>query len=76
MIQTTFTAKMEVEITCPKAEMLLINYESPDGHKRHNRLWNCGNGQGTGRLYDRKQGGWHLIDEVQAASVGCEYGVY
>lgn len=76
VIQTTFTAKMEVEITCPKAEMLLINYESPDGHKRHNRLWNCGNGQGTVRLYDRKQGSWHLIDEVQAASVGCEYGVY
>lgn len=42
--QTTFRAKMEVEIACNKEEMLLINYESPDGFKRHTRLWNCGNG--------------------------------
>lgn len=76
VVQTTFAAKMEVEISCPKADMLLINYESPDGYKRHNRLWNCGNGAGTVRLYDRQKGSWHLIDEVQAGSVGCEYGVF
>lgn len=76
VVQTTFAARMEVEITCPKAEMLLINYESPDGYKRHNRLWNCGNGRGTVRLYERQRGGWHLVDEVAAGSVGCEYGVY
>lgn len=49
VVQTAFRAKMEVEISCPKAEMLLINYESPDGQKRHTRLWNCGNGAGTVR---------------------------
>lgn len=76
VVQTTFTARMEVEIRCPKAEMLLIRYESPDGYKRHNRLWNGGTGTGTVRLYDRRRGGWHLIDEVQAGNVGCEYGVY
>ena len=27
VVQTTFRAKMEVEISCPKAEKLLINYE-------------------------------------------------
>lgn len=76
VVQTTFRAKMEVEITCNKEEMLLINYESPDGYKRHTRLWNCGNGFGTVRLY-RKQGrGWSLIDDVHAGSVGCEYGEY
>ena len=74
--QTTFTARMEVEIACNKEEMLLINYESPDGYKRHNRLWNCGNGFGTVRLYERKGGGWTLVDEVSAGSVGCEYGTY
>ena len=74
--QTTFTARMEVEIACNKEEMLLINYESPDGYKRHNRLWNCGNGFGTVRLYERKGGGWTLVDEVSAGSVGCEYGIY
>lgn len=38
VVQSTFKAKMEVDIECPKDEMLLINYESPDGFKRHNRL--------------------------------------
>lgn len=76
VVQTTFRAKMEVEITCNKEEMLLINYESPDGYKRHTRLWNCGNGFGTVRLYRRKRGGWELIDDVRAGSVGCEYGEY
>lgn len=56
VVQTTFRDKMEVEISCPKAEMLLINYESPDGQKRHTRLWNCGNGAGTVRLYEKKGG--------------------
>ena len=76
VIQTTFTAKMEVEIACPKEEMLLINYESPDGYKRHTRLWNCCNGFGTVRLYEKRQGKWVLIDDVHAGSVGCEYGEY
>lgn len=76
VIQTTFTAKMEVEIVCNKEEMLLINYESPDGYKRHNRLWNCGNGYGNVKLWRRKGFRWVLIDDVQAASVGCEYGEY
>ena len=76
VVQTTFRAKMEVEVTCRKDEMLLINYESPDGYKRHDRLWNCGNGRGTVRLYVKRRGGWELVDEVRAGSVGCEYGVY
>lgn len=76
VVQTTFRAKMEVEIACPKEEMLWINYESPDGKKRHNRLWNCGNGAGTVRLYERKRGAWVLVDDVHAERVGCEYGEY
>lgn len=76
MIQTTFRAKMEVEIACNKEEMLWINYESPDGCKRHTRLWNCGNGFGTVKLWEKRQGRWSLVDEVRAGSVGCEYGTY
>lgn len=76
VIQTTFRAKMEVEIACNKDEMLLIRYESPDGYKRHTRLWNCGNGFGTVRLYKKQKSGWVLIDDVHAGSVGCEYGEY
>ncbi len=76
VIQTTFSAKMEVEVSCPKEEMLLINYESPDGYKRHTRLWNCGNGSGTVKLWRRQRGRWVLVDDVRAGSVGCEYGEY
>lgn len=76
VIQTTFRAKMEVEIACNKEEMLWINYESPDGCKRHTRLWNCGNGFGTVKLWEKRRGRWSLVDEVQAGSVGCEYGTY
>lgn len=74
--QTTFRTKMEAEIACNKEEMLLINHESPDGFKRHTRLWNCGNGFGTVRLYEKHRGRWHLIDDMEAGSVGCEYGEY
>ena len=65
-----------MEIACPKEEMLLINYESPDGYKHHTRLWNCGNGFGSVRLYEKRRGRWELIDDVRAESVGCEYGEY
>ena len=74
--QTTFRAKMEVEIACNKEEMLLINYESPDGYKRHTRLWNCGNGFGTVKLWRREGRRWALVDDVQGRSAGCEYGEY
>lgn len=67
---------MIVDITCCKADMLLINYESPDGYKRHTRLWNGGTGQGTVKLYQRRHGRWRLIDQVYANHVGCEYGEY
>lgn len=74
--QTTFKAKMELEIACNKDEMLLINYESPDGYKRHTRLWNCGNGFGTVHLWRKQRGKWVLIDCMTAENVGCEYGEY
>ena len=76
VVQTTFRAKMIVDITCRKVDMLLINYESPDGYKRHTRLWNGGTGQGTVKLYQRRHGRWRLIDQVYANHVGCEYGEY
>ena len=70
--QKTWRNKMITNITCQKKDMLLVNYESPDGKKRHNRLWNGGNGKGTVKLYRGKK----LIDEVICENVGCEYGEY
>ena len=67
---------METEISCRKHEMLLVNYEAPDGSKKHQRLWNGGNGRGTVRLYEKKKEGLELLDEIEATHVGCEYGEY
>ena len=62
---------------CKKSDMLLVNYESPDGEKRHNRLWNGGNGEGRILLY-RKLGmdRFRLIDDISVSHLGCEYGEY
>ena len=76
VVQTTFKAKMDTQIVCRKEEMLNINYEAPNGTKRHNRLWNGGTGTGVIKLYTRKGTGWELVDEVQAEGIGCEYGEY
>lgn len=75
--QETFKAIMETHIRCFKEDMLLINYEAPNGTKRHQRLWNGGNGTGRIKLYKkslfRKP---KLIDDVAARNIGCEYGEY
>lgn len=76
VVQTTATSKLDTEIWCDKKDMLNINYEAPTGLKRHNRLWNGGNGRGVLRLYRRTLLGYELIDEIVAKSVGCEYGEY
>lgn len=78
--QETLKAVMETSVECEKSKMLLVNYESPDGMKRHNRLWNGGNGSGTVKLYKKvRKGGrrtLELIDEVEARHIGCEWGEY
>ena len=70
--QSNLTSRMVTDITCKKKDMLLVNYEAPNGKKLHNRLWNGGNGIGTVRLYHFGK----LIDEISCANVGCEYGEY
>lgn len=76
VVQTTLTSKLDTQIVCQKEDMLNINYEAPNGTKRHNRLWNGGNGKGVLKLYSRKFGKEELIDEVIAENVGCEFGEY
>lgn len=70
--QKTWHKKMVTDIICDKKDMLLVNYEAPNGKKLHNRLWNGGNGRGTVKLYRGRK----LIDVVIAEHVGCEYGEY
>ncbi len=56
--------------------MLPINYESPDGSKYHNHLWNSGNGWGVVKLFDKVDGNLLPVDEIEAPHIGCEYGKY
>lgn len=70
--QRTWGKHMVTDITCKKADMLLINYEAPNGEKRHKRLWNGGTGEGTVSLYRHHK----LVDTIHAYNVGCEYGEY
>ena len=74
--QENLHAAMETEVFCRKRDMLLVNYEAPDGTKKHNRLWNDGNGWGAVKLYDRVDGELVLMDEIEATHIGCEYGEY
>lgn len=67
---------LEIKSSCKKDEMLLINYEAPDGTKRHNRLWNGGTGTGILKLYSKKSGSLQVIDEIEMKNIGCEYGEY
>ena len=69
-------AVMESYVHCLKKDMLLVNYEAPDGTKKHNRLWNGGNGEGLIKLYAKKGNSLELIDEIEATHIGCEYGEY
>ena len=74
--QENIYAVMETEVFCRKKDMLLVNYEAPDGSKKHNRLWNGGNGWGIVNLYEKKDGKSVLVDEIEATHIGCEYGEY
>lgn len=65
-----------MEVSCKREDMLQINYVSPDGEKRHNRLWNGGTATGTIQLFDIRGGKQILVDEIMVEHVGCEYGEY
>ncbi len=74
--QETLKYVMVTRVRCKKAEMLLVNYESPDGKKRHNRLWNGGTGTGNVKIYRKHCGNLIMIDDIAMKHVGCEYGQY
>lgn len=65
-----------IDAQCPKDEMLLVRYENPDGKKEHNRLWNGGTGTGRLRLYEKRGRRRVLVEDLDFAHAGCEYGEY
>lgn len=77
MIQETPLSKMYTDIHCSREDMVRLSYETPDGQIRHRELWSGGTGTGTIKLYRKslkKDWQWELVDEIEAAHVGCEYG--
>ena len=74
--QENYKSIMMTDVSCKKKDMLLVNYESPDGMKRHDRLWNGGNGIGRIRVYRKHTDGLTLAADLDATHIGCEYGVY
>ncbi len=67
---------MDTKIKCLKKDMLLMNYESPLGERRHNKLYNGGNGVGKIKLFSKKGRKIEQMDEIIAMNVGCEYGEF
>ena len=76
IIQETKKYIMETDIKCDLKEMLLVNYEDPNGLKKHNHLYNGGTGTGRILLYKKKGKNKELIDDIKALNIGCEYGEF
>lgn len=74
--QETLKHIYELYATCEKKDMLLLNYEAPNGLKLHNNLYNGGNGVGNMQLYKKDKNERQLIDSINAKNIGCEYGEY
>ena len=74
--QRSRDGKIEAHLRCKIDDMILINYEAPDGSKRHNHLLNGGNGYGNIVLYKRDKKKYVLLDDIDVKNLGCEYGEY
>ena len=74
--QQSTDGKIEVLLKCKVSDMLFVNYEAPDGSKKHNKLYNGGNGYGTIKLYEKKKGKYNIVDDIDVKNLGCEYGEY
>ena len=71
---TTRRAKIEIDFSCPRSHMLLVNYENPAGRKNHDQLWNGGHASGIVKLYRRQDRDFVLIDSFDGELGSCEYG--
>lgn len=75
--QETTKAIMVTDMHCDKNKMLLVNYEAPNGTKKHNRLWNGGHGEGNVKLYKKRLfKKAEVVDDIEVKHVGCEWGEY
>lgn len=73
--QESSKAIFEARLKCCKSDMILMNYESPDGNKLHNNLWCGGNAYGILYLWKKKSIGKELIDKIVVEDAFCQYGI-
>lgn len=67
------SAVIKINASCPKADMLSLRYEDPDGRRTPAPLLGGGTGTGTILLYRRIPGGKQLLDTLSMENIFCEY---
>lgn len=68
---------LDISVFCNKSDMIKINYESPNGQKQHENLWNGGTGRGEIKLFKKVNNhDLEILENISIAHVGCEYGEY
>lgn len=66
----------DVDVFCAKNETLLMNYESPSGHKYHESLWTGGTGNGHIKLFKKGKKQLELLESARIENGGCQYGEF
>lgn len=69
-------ALVDIEVFCKTEEMILMNYENPNGEKNFKRLLAGASGYGEIRLYKKIQKSLEIIEQARIENAGCMYGKY
>lgn len=67
------TSVIKMSLSCPRGQMMPLDYEAPDGSKEREPLYAGGAGTGTVQIYRIVPGGRHLIDTLTIDNALCEY---
>ncbi|MGL6058672.1 MAG: tocopherol cyclase family protein [Culicoidibacterales bacterium] len=68
-------SKIELQFSCPKAEMLALHYENPKGIFVYDHLLSGSTAKGTVKLYEMKEKEYKLIATFEGSDAQCEYGI-
>lgn len=67
------TVVIKISGSCTKAQMLHLQYESPEGKKSKRPLWAGSGGVGTVQLYRKASGERELLDTLKLDNALCFY---
>lgn len=67
------TSVIKLSLSCPRGQMMPLNYEAPDGSKAKQPLYAGAATTGTIQIYRRISGGKQLIDTLTLKGGLCEY---